>query len=63
MSSKISLSLSQTNAVSLYRQLLKYSRELKYTNKDFYIRQIQAEFRKHQFETDQKICKQQYNVS
>lgn len=54
---------SQVHVLRLYRQLLKSSKKLKYTNKNFYVRQIQAEFRKHQNETNEETCKKQYEAS
>jgi len=61
VSSKVGDCLTRANAVRLYRELLQKSRGLNYTSKDFYIRQIQAEFRKYQHEEDMEICRRQYD--
>ena len=47
----------------LYKQLLRYSNSLKYTNKPFYEDRIRAEFRKHRGEKDPEVISFQYQVS
>lgn len=53
----------EANVIRLYRVLLKKSSNLKYTNKDFYTREVKKEFRKCQHEADIVKCQKQYDVS
>ena len=53
----------QANVIRLYRVLLKKSLNLRYTNKEFYTREVKKEFRKYQNEADIAKCQKQYDVS
>ncbi|KAG8182416.1 hypothetical protein JTE90_018304 [Oedothorax gibbosus] len=38
------MSIVRQNVISLYREFLKYSKTLKYTDKDFFLNRIRKEF-------------------
>ena len=51
------------NVTRLYKALLERSKDLKYTDKEFFVRMVKSEFRKYQHESNPMQCEYQIKVS
>ena len=49
----------RSKVISLYRQLLRYSENLKYTDKSYFCHRIRGEYNKNKNLTDNRIILQQ----
>lgn len=57
------MSGSRGRALSLYKQLLRYSEELQFTDKDYYRREIRNQFEKYRHITEEEQIQLQFQVS
>ena len=57
------MTIERAQILNLYRQLIRYSRKLEYTNKDYYLRRVKQKFRDNQELTDANEIEFSFKVS
>lgn len=57
------MTIERIQILNLYKQLLRYSNKLTYTNKDYYLRRVKDKFRANQNLTDSNDIEFYYMVS